>query len=223
MSNDHSQLNVETGWFDENKDSGIMICGINWGGDPSKTYPGQRPSFFSDKEVSNYSYRNRLSRWFELWGHPLEIESGREGPFERSITQTNWLLDRDATMKKRDTFSECKEQHNNFLFHVRVLNPRLIILCGIVLNDVLRSLSRANLLNDEFGRIISSRTLRKDVFASVKKLKRFRVEVDEYEKRTVLALPHPTGSIGLSDNYIAAFKSDVSPIFAEFKKVACYS
>lgn len=118
--------NVATAKFAENYVEGIMVCGINWGGDPSGNMTPEEPSFFSDKDVNDYPYRNRLLRWFQLWGHSLETVRGRDGAFERSIIQTNWLSDQRRTMHGQDTYETCVSNRDNFFLHLRALRPRLV-------------------------------------------------------------------------------------------------
>lgn len=83
----------------ENKQGGLLICGINHGysnEDERKDNAGidrsdKYKSFFSDKEVNNYSFRNRIAASFELWGYALHSDKQVAGKFEKSLVQTNWL------------------------------------------------------------------------------------------------------------------------------------
>ena len=215
------KLNLATKEFEENRRHGLMICGINWGGDPSNESAPEEQSFFSDKTVNNYPYRNRLLRWFNFWGDPLQIDRGREGWLERSIAQTNWLPDQDVSMRNRNTFEECLRLRTNFLFHVESLRPRLILFCGTILIHVLNNpqcLEEAKTLLGQPSKLV---ILRKDIFEDGRKLKRFAVGVQKFEHCEIVAVPHPTGSIGLSDAYIAAFKTEVSEVMDRYRQNAC--
>ena len=220
MTTTISTLNLATAIFDENKNGGIMICGINWGGDPSDKPNPEKPSFFSDATVNNYPYRNRLLRWFQLWGQPLQTARGEDGPFERSIVQTNWLPDQERTMHGQDIFRKCIEQKDNFFAHVRALRPRVILFCGSTLIRVLNDPSCIEDATACLGSPDKMKLLTKNVLENGKTLKRFRIGLQRFEHCNVVAVPHPTGSKGLSDSYIAAFRSEVWSVFEDVRRAS---
>ena len=93
------KLPVHTLIGHENREGGLLLCGLNHGyskederqdaagidrSDPNK-------SFFSDGKVNDYPFRNRIVSWFSLWGYELARSKEKAGDFERSIVQTNWL------------------------------------------------------------------------------------------------------------------------------------
>ena len=72
---------------------GLAIIGMNWGDGGGKAAVSghaapEQAGLFTDPN-NRYPYSTRLTKWFELWGHPI-IPGG---PLDRSISQTNVFLD----------------------------------------------------------------------------------------------------------------------------------
>jgi hypothetical protein len=195
-----------------------MICGINWGGEPTTEESPEEASFFSDVRVNNYPYRNRLLRWFNSWGHPLEENAGMEGAFERSIIQTNWMPNQARTMKGRNIWNECISERQNFIKHIDVLKPRLLILCSSTLLRIMNNDQCLGAVEEILGNASQIQFERRDISLNGRKLKRFAVGFQEFTNCCVIALPHPTGSVGLSDQYIAAFKERIGGIINTFRE-----
>ncbi|HQN65407.1 MAG TPA: hypothetical protein PLR90_07975 [Methylophilus sp.] len=214
------KLNIQTAKYAENSKDGIMICGINWGGSPDDAPSNETKSFFSDQSVNNYRYRNRIVTWFQLFRHPLEVTESKATAFERSIIQTNWLSTQSRNMQNNHVFDECVNEWGNFEFHVRELQPKLIIFLSVTLLDVLNSKSCIDRTRRLFGNEIDlKKILKKDVYEEARRLRSFRIGIQRFENTDVIALPHPTGSKGLSDNYIRAFDQDISPLIDKYKVV----
>ena len=217
------ELNTTTASFTENREGGLMICGINWGGSEEETpndgdtLKKEKKSFFSDADVNNWPYRNRLLTWFELFGHPLKTTENMSNQFERSIIQTNWLSSQSKNMAGKSLRAECIREWDNFEWHVQTIRPKIIIFLSVSLLDTLNSSACAEKANLLLGKPEKSNFYRKTVFSNGKVLKRFRVGVQNFKNTTVIALPHPTGSIGLSNNYIQSFKPEVYPILEKYK------
>ena len=212
------KLDLATALFPENRVDGLMICGIKWGGEPYRPQEPQLPSFFSDALVNSYRFRNRLLRWFELWGHPLVTERGHEGPFERSISHMNWLPDQARSVRGRDIWTECVAHRQRFLRYAATLKPKAILFCGLTLLRALNTPECLRGAEELFGRFSDPRFLRKDVGESGRLLKRFTFGFQVFERCQVLGVPHPTGSIGLSDAYVAAFRSEIEPILCGLRQ-----
>lgn len=219
MATVFSDLNVMTACFDENRAGGIMVCGINWGGDPNGEPSHESASFFSDEAVNNYPYRNRLLKWFNLWGEPLETKRGKEGAFERSIVQTNWLSDQTPTMHGRSIVEACVAKKSDFLFHLQTLRPRIILFCGSTLSKALNDPRCKAGAEGSLGVSTSLCWLQKHHRdADGKVCKRFRVGIQRFGQCDVVGLPHPTGCHGLSDDYIKEFRPEISRILQTFRK-----
>lgn len=58
--------------------------------------------------------------------------------------------------------------------------------------------------------------VRKEIFLNGKRLKAFSVGLQSFAKTDVIGLPHPTGSRGLSDYYIASFRHEIGPVMSRF-------
>lgn len=218
MSHAFSNLNVPTAPYLENQAGGIMVCGINWGGEPSSV--AEEPSFFSDATVGDDRFRNRLLSWFELWGYPLATERGHEGAFERSIVRTNWLRDQQRSMRGKEIVAACIAGKDNFFRHLRALRPRVVFFCGSTLIHTLNDARCKNETIECLGRPKEDlRYIQKEVMHNGKVLRRFRVGFQRFKCCDVIGLPHPTGSVGLSDRYIAEFADEISPILEKFKSV----
>jgi hypothetical protein len=52
----------------------------------------------------------------------------------------------------------------------------------------------------------------KNVFYNGAQRRRFKVGFQRYERLVIVSLPHPTGSQGLADDYIQAFKPEMAEI-----------
>lgn len=217
------ELNTTTASFTENREGGLMICGINWGGSEDETpndgdnLKKERKSFFSDADVNNWPYRNRLLRWFELFGHPLRTTEDLSNQFERSIIQTNWLSSQSKNMAGKSIRAECISEWDNFAWHVQTIKPKIIVFLSVSLLDTLNSsacVENAKLILGDSEKAIY---YKKTVPDNGKALKRFRVGVQNFKRTTIIALPHPTGSKGLSHKYIQAFKPEIYPILQKYK------
>lgn len=214
----HADLNVATAWFDENIRNGLMICGINWGGDASGDAPRHAPSFFSDHAANRFPYRNRILTWFSLFGHPLQTVAGREGGFERSIVQTNWLDTQSPNMQGKALHHEFVGNWENMAHHLDALRPRLILFLSATLLDALNSPGIFPEAQHILGCADRPLFLQKEVTSHGRRLKRFRVGMQDFEHTSVIALPHPTGSKGLSNEYISAFAPEISAHIANYKE-----
>ena len=221
MSVWQKNMNICTARYPENELGGLMICGINWGSDPESPATEEDASFFSDSRVNKYPYRNRLSEWFKSWGHEFVTEIGSEGPFERSIAQTNWLPDQSISLKGRNVIKEAKENPDNFLRHLEALRPRLLILCGASsLMPALNSPDCLRCVEKVLGAAARPYLppLQHDVMQeNGRKARRFRVFIQKFEQCDVLGLPHPTGSRGLSNLYMQQFSKEIDPLIKKFK------
>ena len=211
-------LNTCTKHYLENSSGGLMICGINWGGDPEDESDGEViQSFFSDARAYKFPFRNRLARWFARWGHPLEQVAGREGGFERSIVQCNWLRDQSRSMGGRDTVREAVEQTDSFIDLLEQLQPKLILLCSRALGEALYSPTCLSKVERVLGHAEPTRFEKRDVRKTDGGFyRRFVVSTRIFANTQLVVLPHPTGSKGLSDEYMAAFQDVMEPILDNY-------
>ena len=133
-----TELPVHTLIFDENKDGGLLLCGLNHGyskEDERLDTSGvdrsdSHKSFFSDSEVNDYPFRNRIVSWFSLWGYELARVKEKAGSLERSILQTNWLQTCSNNMDGVNIEEACIDDSESFLHTCATLKPGIILFFG---------------------------------------------------------------------------------------------
>lgn len=213
-----TELPVHTKIFPENKSGGMMLCGINHGwskederqdaagvdrNDPYK-------SFFSDKAVNDYPFRNNIVKWFGLWGFHLQVEESRAGALERSIVQTNWLQTCTNNVNGQTVHKECIKDAESFLATCEQLRPRLLLFFSKELLWALGSPALRPRVERLFGRLIGGIEW---VETRVPGTTRFKIGRLRFEHATALSLPHATGARGVRDEFIAgqdAVKNEIS-------------
>lgn len=209
----------------ENKQGGLLICGINHGytiEDERKDNAGidrsdEHKSFFSDMEVNDYPFRNRIATSFELWGHKLHSDKQFAGMFEKSLIQTNWLNTVSRDFRNADCRKTCIEDHSDFIEVCTLLRPKLIFFFGSGLLPAFTSNELKEKINPIFGeKIEETKWLQKDVVFEGTKRRRFKFGFQKYEGVTIISCPHATGSQGLANDYIAAFKPEISQIIGSW-------
>ena len=210
-----------------NSKSGLMICGYEWGDskeDQRREREGTAPKFdrsaictFSNKvpaygeDALSWPYDNRIIKWFELWGHPLS-RNGLGGRFEQCIVQTNWC-DSQGQQMQQNIRARLVEKWECFIARVREREPSLILLMGSAMIDVLQR----EFVLKEFSKIVgtkrtSPRKIRKDFDG-----RRFRIGFQSFENCEVVSLPHPSGSIGLSDDYVKQFEPEMNSVIKKLR------
>jgi hypothetical protein len=209
-------LNVVTGSFAENRTQGLMLCGYEWGGSPDEPSTAEKPGFFSQAGINEYRYRSQLLGWFELFGHRLETDPLKAGRFERSILQTNWLPTQAKSMAGRDPFAECVATWTNFEFHLRELQPRVIVFLGVALLRALNSSSCIDGAQQVLGKCQTPIFMQKSVVDEGHSLRPLKLGFQEFESADVIALPHPA-SHGVANKYLLAFKSEVGTRLHRYK------
>ncbi|MWJ26726.1 hypothetical protein GPM19_00640 [Halomonas sp. ZH2S] len=214
-------LPVHTRIIEENREGGLLLCGINHGyskHDERQDATGidrsdSHKSFFSDSEVNDYPFRNKIVSWFDLWGYELARSKRLAGRFERSIIQTNWLQTCSNNVRGVNTQRACIEEHKSFLETCSALKPGIIFFFG---QEPLWAFT-SPALSPKVETIFGARTgeiqwLQKTIYYNGKRCTRFRFGFQQYERLAVVALPHPTGARGIASDYIAAFKPEMSKI-----------
>jgi len=225
------ELNLANSLFRGLNDTrGILICGYEWGfsqedqrifseGSPPPFFDKDATTTFSNKMPAHGSralawrYDNRIHKWFELWGHPLDRE-GLGGPFEKCIVQTNWC-NTGGHHIEGSYFEKLSDpaQVDNFLFHIGKLDPALILFMGSAIIDVLQQPAVMARFVETAGPEISPlRKIQKDFGG-----KRFKVGFQDFKRCSVVSLPHPSSSRGLSDKYVALFTQEISELISTVK------
>lgn len=213
------ELPVHTLIGRENRKGGLLLCGLNHGyskNDERQDAAGidradKIKSFFSDGEVNNYPFRNRIVSWFSLWGFELVRRNEMAGAFERSIVQTNWLQSCTNSMRGINVQQECIKDNESFIHTCESLKPELLFFFGRELFWAFSSSALSERIESIFGkRCGETRWLQKNVFFNGKSRRRFRFGFQQYKKLTVVVLPHATGAQGVANDYIEAFKPEMA-------------
>lgn len=187
--------NVRTKIYPEST-GGIMICGINWGGDPNGVDDGNSGQYaFADKAHNSFPYSEALITWFEAWGVRLD-RSSNPGKLERCLIQTNWC---DSQSRDAKSISEQEWQNTPLFGLIKELKPRAIILTAVTL------LPRFQKRASEAGlKLLKEREPHTLVSAHGKT---FRMHVIEYDKTNVVALPHPSRFRSIIGKSISQWKN----------------
>ncbi|MDR1647269.1 MAG: hypothetical protein LBR88_04430 [Zoogloeaceae bacterium] len=227
-------LNLANGLFKGfNDKNGIMLCGYEWGyskkdqeNDEKSNAPAldlsKNDAVFSNKatfygeRANGWRYDQRIIKWFALWGHPLGKE---KDDFEKTIVQTNWCNTQGHRVE--ENYWEkllAPQQVDNFLEHVRVLQPRLILFFGSQIIHILQDTRVLGRFQDIVGKIVpidgKPFVLRKKEDFQGRK---FDIGFQNFEHCKVVGLPHPNGTRGLQDDYIALFKDEIGSLIQEVK------
>jgi len=212
------ELPVHTLIGNENKNGGLLLCGLNHGyskEDERRDNAGidrsdEYKSFFSDSAVNDYPFRNKIVKWFDLWGYKLIGNATNAGAFEKSIVQTNWLETCSNNMNGVNKKKACIDDSSSFLNTCSVLRPRLIFLFSQELFHAFNSRQLSRRVEDIFGDKLSIVEMKqKDVTCNGKKRRRLKFFFQSYERVNIVSMPHATGAQGVADDYIEAFKSEI--------------
>ena len=209
---------------------GLMICGYEWGFSKKdqKAAETEEQIFYDDDAVTTFPnksaahgeraftwrYDNRIIKWFELWGHPLS-RTGLGGEFEKSIIQTNWCNTQGHNINEnyyRKLINPAQLQ--NFIHHVKVLQPSLIFFMGSEIINVLQNQTVMKEFTKIMGHPDSGPIKLQKPFLG----RRFRIGFQKFEKCNIVSLPHPSSSRGLNDDYITLFSEDIGGLISDFKE-----
>ncbi len=215
---------VVTKDYPENIEHGFMVCGINYGysvADEKRERAGsvgqiEQPSFFSDLSVRKTDkFRNRIIKWLKNWGFDLVTEAGKEGPLERRFFQCNWL-DTQARSTEHDeiTLDTLVKESDGFLGLLSQRRPSVVFLGGSILMNAVNDKRLLPRIVNILGEASEERIYLGDL--PDYRGRRFRVRVRNFRNAVIIGLPHPTGSRGLSDAYMASIKL---PIYAVHRMI----
>lgn len=208
-SNNHQ---VTTKDYPENLHGGIMICGINYGysnedekNESKSSIQAPDPkSFFSDASVNQSKFKLRLLLWLSSWGLELNTEKGKEGPFERSFFQTNWLdtQTRSVTSNEPITLDMLVKESAGILSLIEKRKPCVIILIGAKLIDAFNDISIRDKLVKSMGHRSGNAEARTADLPGYQGRK-FKMYLQKFGETKVVCLPHPQ-SRGLTNDYVKA-------------------
>ena len=209
------KLNIAHSEFPEQK-GGLMICGYEWGGGGEEVQGSEEHPIdwaaictFANKElrygpkILKERYDNKLKKWFAMWGHPLSHDT--PGEFEKSIVQTNWCDTQNPSMNNDYTSLWKPDQVKNFLDHVAHFSPKLILFMG---SELIKALQHPSTL-EQFEAMAGKCTKPLQVLQKPFDGRRFKISFQTFERCEVVCFPHPSGSKGISDHYIALYGEEM--------------
>lgn len=178
-----------------------------------------------------WGFEKKIIEWFRRWGHSLE---GKENElFAQTIAQINWCTTRNSSMRNPKTGKSLSWQETlkklldpvqveNFLHHVRTLQPRLILFFGAQLINALNDEKVLERFQDLVGKGKPAKPMQKEFKGKTKDNK--YVWFQNFKRRDgkecdVVCLPHATGRMPPDDDYIALFKDEISPLIQEVKNL----
>ncbi|WP_104747639.1 hypothetical protein [Helicobacter cetorum] len=224
----YSKIKAFNSKFKENENQGLVICGLQFGTDGDNKphrianllddYQGKKhcfSNFVNYPSKNDFAFQKRITKFFGLWDCCLETDFDKVGAFERSLIGINWLSNGADSMDNENYHSFFQTEHKeNFLYHLEVLEPKLLFFFGINMLEALNDERIKPYAENFLGKAKNEPNYITKPFEG----KSFRVGFQSFEKCEVVAFPHPTGTIGLSDEYIALFKDDVKPLIENYRK-----
>lgn len=210
-----TQYYFRTQFFKEQL-NGILIMAYNPGeSNNDKINITTKPlssSFFSDeRNLSTWPFNRKIEKFFSLWGFPLETRIEKISKFEKSIFQSNWCLKQLAYNSGKD-LQLCLENKDFFVKQIQIFKPKILLLFG---KQMIYALNNSLVL-PEIERIIGVSKPFVMLTKKIENCKKFKIYFQEFRNMNVIVFPHPTGSIGIQDKYIAAFSEEITPIFERF-------
>ncbi|WP_149425825.1 hypothetical protein [Oryzomicrobium terrae] len=204
---------VVTKDYPENKQGGVMVCGINFGyseedksrDDSGSSLKVEPLSFFSDMAVNKTRFRDRLLTWLSSWGVDLATSSGSEGGLERSFFQTNWLNTQTNSVSSDGVISNdlLVKEAGGILDLMQDRKPKLIILVGSCLIEVLNDIRIRERVELILGERSGNAIIHRVDFPAMQGRK-FKVFTQSFGNAKVIGLPH-VQSRGLTNEYMARF------------------
>ncbi len=210
-----------------NDNGGLILCGYEWGNSAHDQYlqinhkdtiqrkRSEINTFHSKSKIYNSPYDLRIIKWFEFFGHPLGVENGLSS-FDKCILQTNWCDDQGNHVDDYAKFLS-NENSGNFLGIMEAYRPRVLLFMGSKQIHFLQTPAIKNSFRGIFGPEISPLDLRSKPFEG----RIFKIAFQTFERIQIISFPHPSGTRGLSDNYIKLFALEIKKILDNYKKLKC--
>lgn len=207
-----------------NDQAGLMICGYEWGmsqgvalrAQLSATANSNTLYTFANKAryygaiANTWRYDRTIKKWLALWGHPLnDNELGDD--FDKSIIQINWAGTQNKTINYKKLLIPDVVDH--FIHHIEYLKPRLILFMGSGLSDLLNHPTVLPRFEAIMGQGEIRQRCQKDTIGT-----RFNVYFQQFSQGMTVCLPHPSGSKGLSYDYITKFTPELSALLTDYKQ-----
>jgi len=217
-------FNVGTSIFPGFNDRrGLAICGYEWGDNKNDQARDNdekttHDTFHFKSKRYQSPYDLRILKWFSMVGHPLGINDGYS-EFDKSILQTNWCDTQGYSVTDYGRFLS-EDNIKNFLRHMSEYQPAMLIFMGIRQIGYLQHTRVKSEFHQIFGEEVENfRLERKDCPGR----RTFRIGFQRFERVSIVALPHPSGTRGLSDEYISLFKGEIGTLISNYKRERGFS
>lgn len=208
-----------------NDKNGVMLCGYEFGYSKHDQYleknhkdeiekkKSEINTFYGKSKIYDSPYDLRIIKWFGFFGHPLGIDDG-SSPFDKSLLQTNWCDGQGTYVSDYAKFLS-KENSENFLSIVGTFLPCVLIFLGAKQIHYLQTPAIMSRFIGIFGNEISPLEVKKKQYHG----RKFNIAFQTFERVRVISLPHPSGTRGLSDDYIKLFAPEIKRILDNFRKL----
>lgn len=208
-----------------NDKNGVMLCGYEFGFNKHDQYLEENHkdeikkmkleinTFYDKSKIYGSPYDLRIIKWFSFFGHPLGVDDGHS-PFDKCLLQTNWCDGQDTYVSDYAKFLS-KENSENFLGIVEAFLPRVLIFMGAKQIHYLQTPAIKSRFSEIFGAEVSPLDIRSKPFDG----RKFKIGFQTFERISILSLPHPSGTRGLSDKYIKLFVPEVKDVLDSYRKL----
>lgn len=210
-----------------NDKEGLIICGYEWGYSKHDQYleknhkdeiekkKSENNTFYSKSKIYNSPYDLRIIKWFSYFCHPLGIDNGFSS-FDKCLLQTNWCDDQGTYVNDYAKFLS-EENSGNFLNIMRAFRPRVLVFMGAKQIHYLQTPIIINSFSEIFGAEVSSLVIKSKPFVG----RKFKIAFQAFEYISVISLPHPSGTRGLSDDYIKLFAPEIKEVLDNYRELKC--
>ncbi len=210
-----------------NDKEGLIICGYEWGYSTYDQYleknhkdeiekkKSENNTFYSKSKIYDSPYDLRIIKWFSYFGHPLGIDNGFSS-FDKCLLQTNWCDDQGTYVNDYAKFLS-EENSGNFLNIMQAFRPRVLVFMGSKQIHYLQTPTIKNRFSEIFGAEVFPLVIKSKPFVG----RKFKIAFQAFEHVSVISLPHPSGTRGLSDDYIKLFAPEIKEVLDNYRGLKC--
>ena len=106
---------------------GLVVCGINFGGDENDPSNVQYCKPFVDQaQEDSFPFHRKILDWFGAWGHDLR---GDMAAHADRLSHTNYFMDQSVAQKER-TNEGWLEAFPGFVARIAALEPAGVLICS---------------------------------------------------------------------------------------------
>jgi len=202
----------------------LMLCGYEWGYSAHDQYLEEHHkdeiaekqaginTFYEKSKIFSSPYDLRIIKWFNIFGHPLGRDNGRS-VFDKCLLQTNWCDDQGTHVSDYEKFLS-NESRENFLSIVKKFRPKVLLFMGAKQIHYLQDQEVKRPFSEIFGAEIQRPCIQQKPYNG----RRFKITFQAFEHITIISFPHPSGTRGLSDDYIKLFSEELKAILSDYRE-----